>query len=158
MAGTVGRDRIKVIAFSPNYSTRYLVEVALDPQVYALDMAPDEPCFLSAVRDNTHSVYVIDAARAASAAPGNLFKDMSGLVLKHMLRVVAIADKAPAENALKMTDFGPLAIIGFDFSRSAMVRAVQGVLHMSAEWQPKRDTGSRVKADPKFYKEIRFSE
>jgi DNA-binding NtrC family response regulator len=158
MADQDSREKIRILSWSPNFSTRFLLNIALDPARFDLEFAADGNAVLEAVKANTHGVYVLDAARAATAAPDGVFRDVSALALRHMIRVVAVADKAPDGDFSKMADFGPLAVIPFNFSRARLARAIDSVLTMKDAWQARRDTGSRVKADPNFYKAKRFTE
>ena len=158
MAENYSGQKTGVLAWSPNFSTRFLLNIAVDPSGYDLEIADSESEVLEAIKSNGHGIYVIDAARAATAAPGELFREISALALQHMIRVVAIADKAPDEGYAKMADFGPLAVAPFNFSRAHLDRALRAVLAMKDMWQPRRDTGSRVKSDPNFYKAKRFKE
>ena len=135
-----------------------MLEVCVDPLKYHLEFATDEQALVTAAKNNEYSVYIIDAARAATSQPSDAFRVVSGLVLKHVTRIVAVADKAPSEVALKMADFGPLAVVSYCFSPNQIEKALDGVLEMQAKWTPKIDTGSRVKSDPKFFKEQRFKE
>jgi DNA-binding NarL/FixJ family response regulator len=159
MTGKDATEKHRILAWSASASTRFLLSISVDPARYALEFADRPEDMLNAARGNTHEVFVIDAAREASDTPGGeCFREVAALALRHMIRVVAIADKAPEEDHMKMADFGPLAVIPFNFPRSRLNRAIQATLDMQAKWQPARDTGSRVKADPKFYKVQRFTE
>ena len=151
-------EKTPVIAYTPNYSTRFLLDVSIGPSKYGLEFACDEPSVLTSVKNNEYYIYIIDATQAATRQPSELFRTVSGLVLRHMIRVVAVADKAPAGLALKMTDFGPLAIVSYDFTPARMLSALDGVMNLEAKWESRKDTGSRVKSDPKFYQKQRFKE
>lgn len=158
MADSSDSEKISVLAYTPNYSTRFMLEVSVDPARHALEFEADEQAFAGAVTNNERQVYIIDAARATTMRQSDLFRVVSGLVLRHITRVVAIADRAPADVSLKMAEFGPLAVVSYCFSPAQIQTALDGVLNMKAQWEPRKDTGSRVKSDPKFFKEQRFKE
>jgi hypothetical protein len=157
---TDSTDSLKtsVLAHTLNYSTRFLIEVCVDPSKYHLEFVSDEQALVTAIKNNEYNIYIIDATRAATTQPSDAFRIVSGLVLRNATRVVAVADKAPADVALKMAEFGPLAVVSYCFSSDQIQKALEGVLNMQAKWTPRQDTGSRVKSDPKFFKEQRFKE
>jgi DNA-binding NtrC family response regulator len=147
---------LKVCAFTPNASTRFMLEISLKPNEYDLSFAETPAEALSAARENNSHIFLIDVAKSSGEAGKGLARNISSMAVKHMLRLVLLVDEPQAAEANQMQSFGPLFLLEFNFNRQQLNKTLRDIMLMSGAHQKAHDTGSRVKSDPKFYNIKRF--
>ena len=143
---------VSVLAHSVNASTRFLLEASLDPVHFELTFADDAVAFQRAAIQNESAVYVVDTLDAdAPDGRSTLATDTLAQRLKHMLRLLLIVDEPPADDN-PMQPFGPLRYLPYHFTRRQCNEVFSDIAAVQEkDWRIKtRDTGSRVKIDPKF--------
>jgi hypothetical protein len=147
-----GAPRRNLLAYSTQFSTRFLLETVFfsSPGLYTLEFAPLESDFLRAVNSKKFDAYIIDTSDSEGEERFRLLREITALKPKGITRILLLLDKMPPPNADHMESFGPLCFLECFFTRQRLLGSLNRIFDM-------KDTGSRVKADDKFFDVTVFS-
>jgi hypothetical protein len=137
-------EKIKLLCFIPEISTRILLETSLDPATYNIEHNQVKEQFISEVGKRRHDIFVIDASAEKGEGRFKLLEAAVSQQLKGPVRMLLIFDSALPDAANQMQPYGPLCFIENFFTKEKINSVLKQIMGM-------RDTGVRVKADPKFF-------
>ncbi len=141
-----------LLAYSTQFSTRFLLETVLSSPggSHTLEFAPLESDFLRAVNQKRFDAYIIDTSDSEGEERFRLLREITALKSKGITRILLLLDKLPPANADHMESFGPLCFLECFFTKQRLFDSLNRMFDM-------KDTGSRVKADDKFFDVTVFS-
>ena len=138
------RAELRVLAGNTDPTTEYMLDVCLDTKKYALEFSRDHSNFLNALTGNTHDIYMIDLSMSQAENKLEAVQQIAELNLRHKVRILALLDVAPPPEMNRMQSFGPFCALEVFFTRERLNKTLQELMDI-------KDTGSRVKADEKFF-------
>ena len=131
-----------VLAYTTDASTRYLLDVSIDKNKYDLRYANASEDVMEAAEKKSPDIFVLDGSDGQRGTA--LVKDIAAAKWKHLVRVVLLMDQQPKPGSNHMQPFGPFCMLEVFFTRHRLNAALNEALTI-------KDTGSRVKADDKFF-------
>ncbi|MFA6450058.1 MAG: hypothetical protein WCX65_11340 [bacterium] len=137
-------EKIKLLCFIPEISTRILLETSLDPSTYNIEHNQVKEQFISEVGKRRHDIFLIDASDEKGDGRLKFLETAVSQQLKGPVRMLLLLDTIPPDAANQMQSYGPLCFIENFFTREKINSVLKQIMSM-------RDTGVRVKADPKFF-------
>lgn len=137
------KNRTSIKALCNQFSTRFLIEISLDPTKYELEFSDSEYDFSKSFEKHSHDIYVIDTSGSDRENNNEVFKSVIGLKIKGLRQVILITPE-PRTGMNRMHHFGPLCLVEANFSRARFNDTLRQVMSI-------KDTGVRVKSDSDFF-------
>ena len=142
--------RVNMLGYCPEISTRILLETSIDANRYSIEYAQSERDFEVAVEKRQHDIFIIDTSGSDGGDRFALLKSATSQRLKGLIRMLLLVDSVPNPEANKMYPFGPLCFLECFFTRERLNSILNQIMEI-------KDTGVRVKIDPKFFDITIFS-
>lgn len=132
----------RVLAYTTDATTRYLLEISIDTSKYELAYANTSEEAFAAAEKKSGDILVLDGSDGQLG--GDIVRNIADAKWKHLVRVVLLMDKAPKPGSNHMQPFGPFCMLEAFFTRQRLNATLNDALTI-------KDTGSRVRADDKFF-------
>jgi DNA-binding NtrC family response regulator len=132
----------RVLVYTTDTTTRYMMDISIDKNKYALDYANTTEDVLSAAQNRAADIFVMDSSDGQRGA--DLVRNIAEAKWKHLVRIVLLMDKPPKPGSNHMQPFGPFCMLEVFFTRQRLNATLNEALTI-------KDTGSRVRADDKFF-------
>ncbi|MEW6201085.1 MAG: hypothetical protein AB1546_03860 [bacterium] len=142
--------RTNLLGYCPEISTRILLETSIDDRRYSIEYAETERDFVVAVEKRQHDIFIIDTSGNDGEDRLSLLKSATSQRLKGLVRMLVLLDRVPDPAANRMQPFGPLCFLECFFTRERLNSILTQIFEI-------KDTGVRVKIDPKFFDITIFS-
>ena len=140
---------LKLLAYCVEISTRFLLESSVNPNDYSLEFSDTGEEFMDAVEKHAHQIYIIDASANEGDDKLRFFNQVTEKRYQGLRRVVLLMDKPMPPEANQMLSFGPLCFLEGYFTKARLAETLKQSMEI-------KDTGVRVKADPKFFDITKF--
>jgi DNA-binding NarL/FixJ family response regulator len=132
----------RVLAYTTDVATRYLLDICIDTGKFELQYANTSEDAFSAAEKKGVDILVLDSSDGQLGA--DIVRRIADAKWKHLVRVVLLMDKAPKPGSNHMQPFGPFCMLEAFFTRQRLNATLNESLTI-------KDTGSRVRADDKFF-------
>ena len=134
--------RCKVLAYTTDATTRYLLDISVDKARYELQYANTGEDMMQAAQGRAADIFIMDGSGGQRGT--QMVRDIAAAKWKHLVRIVLLTDQQPKPGSSQMQAFGPFCMLEAFFTRPRLNATLGQALTI-------KDTGSRVKADDKFF-------
>ena len=125
------QNAVKVLAYTEEPSTRYLIDIAIDTDKYALTYADSELEIRNVATRDVHDIYLIDISTRQGEERTRLLKDLAALKLKKKLPLLLLVDEIPPDNANHSEPVGPMCFVECYFTASRLNQMLEQVQSMN---------------------------
>ncbi len=136
--------RKKVLAYTTEASTWYLLKVSLTGTEFSLNHAKTGDEVTNEAKKRTYDIYIIEASSGDGDIGFSYLKKIVQTEDKGKVRVLMLIGEVPPIEANHIEAFGPLGFLECYFTKKRLNDTLKQLMEM-------KDTGCRVKGDSKFF-------